>query len=77
MRLLITAGMIACLGGCASHDPPPPRQLASKPCARVAESRMDDARVNGYGERAQNIVFRYSYDECVKWEAKGYQPPAP
>jgi hypothetical protein len=77
MRWLITAGMIACLGGCESGDPPPPPQLASKPCAEVAQSRMADARANGYGHKDQETAFRYSYADCVKWEAKGYEPPAP
>ena len=76
-RWLIAAGMIACLGGCVGIDPPPPPQLASKLCAKVAESRMSDARVNGYDRKGQQIVFRYVYAECVRWEAKGYEPPIP
>lgn len=62
--------------GCVPDDPLAP-QLASKPCAKVAESRMTDARANGYDEEAQNIAFRYGYDECVKWQAKGYEPEIP
>ena len=77
MRWLITAGMIACLGGCAGGDLPPTPKLASKPCALVAQNRMRDARVNGYDETTQNVVFRYSYADCVKWEAKGYEPTSP
>ena len=68
--------MVLATGGCADSDPPPPR-LASKPCAKVAESRLDDARVNGYGEKAQRDAFRYGYSECVRWEAKGYEPASP
>lgn len=74
-RLIATA-IILSAGGCTSSDPPPPR-LASKPCSKVAESRKNDARVNGSDESTQNIVFRYSYDDCVKWEAKGYEPAIP
>ena len=77
MWLLITAGMIACLGGCASDDPPSPPHLASQACANVAEFRADGARVNGYDEKDQQTVFRSAYADCVKWEAKGYEPPAP
>jgi len=76
MRLLFTAGIITCFGGCASYDPAPPH-LASQPCAKVAEFRTDGARVNGYDEKDQQTVFRYAYADCVKWEAKGYEPPAP
>ena len=77
MRWLITAGMVACLGGCGGGDPPPRPQLASKPCAEAAQSRMTDARVNGYDQKDQQIAFRYSYADCVKWEAKGYEPRIP
>ena len=73
---LIGTAIILSAGGCTSGDPPPPR-LASKPCAKVAEIRMSDARVNGYDEKAQNTVFQYSYDDCVKWEARGYEPAIP
>lgn len=38
---------------------------------------MIDGRLNGYDERDQLIVFRGAYAECVKWEAKGYEPPPP
>ncbi len=38
---------------------------------------MDDARVNGYDEKEQLDEFRYSYADCVKWEAKGYEPELP
>ena len=77
MRWLIIAGMIACSGGCAKNDSLPSPQLASKPCAKVAEGRMEDARVDGYTANAQIIAFRYSYNECVKWEDKGYEPGVP
>lgn len=72
----ITLAILLSTCGCASSDPPPP-QLASKPCAKIAEIRMDDARVNGYDEREQLYAFRYSYADCVKWEAKGYEPEIP
>ena len=77
MRWLITAGLVACLGGCADSDPSPTQKLASKPCALVAQGRMRDARVNGYDEKGQQIVFRGAYADCVRWEAKGYEPPSP
>ena len=73
---LISTAILLAAGGCALDDPPPP-QLASKPCAKVAETRMTDGRANGYDEEAQHIVFRYAYDECVKWQAKGYEPEIP
>ena len=74
-RWLLTAGMILSVGGCANDDPPSPSQgLASKPCAKAAEDRMLDGRVNGYDRTAQQIVFRAAYADCVKWEAKGYEP---
>ena len=76
MRWLVMGSVIACVSGCASNDPPLPH-LASQPCAKVAESRMNDARVNGDDAAAQNAVFRFSYADCVKWEAKGYEPPIP
>jgi hypothetical protein len=76
MWWLIIAGVIACLGGCADSDLPSPK-LASKPCAVVAKSRMSDARVNGYDVKNQQTVFRYVYADCVRWEAKGYEPPSP
>ena len=79
MRWVIIAGIIACVSGCASDadDPPPTPQAASKPCAVAAQSRAYYAGVNGYNARDQRIVFRYVYAECVKWEAKGYEPPSP
>ena len=54
-----------------------PQGLASKPCAKVAEIRMSDARLTGSDERDQQIVFRGTYADCVQWEAKGYEPPIP
>ncbi len=77
MRWLFTAGMIACIGGCTSYDPTPPPHLASQQCAKLAEFRTDGARVNGYDEKDQQTVFRYAYADCVKWEAKGYEPGIP
>lgn len=75
-RWICIAGIALCTWGCAADDPPPPR-LASKPCAAVAAGKMADARVNGQDGNAQRIVFRYYYADCVKWEAKGYEPPSP
>jgi hypothetical protein len=77
MRRLIIAGIIACAGGCAAIDPPPQKHLASKPCELVAQSRMTYAGFNGYDAKDQQIVFRGAYADCVKWEAKGYEPPIP
>ena len=75
-RWLFAAGMVLSVGGCAHDAPPDPTQrLASKPCAKVAEIRLNDARVNGHDATDQQIVFRGAYADCVKWEAKGYEPP--
>jgi hypothetical protein len=77
MRLRpITTAILLFTGGCASSDPPPP-ELASKPCAKLAESRMRDGREYGYDEKEQLDAFRYGYADCVKWEAKGYEPELP
>lgn len=66
------------LCGCALEDDPPRApHLASKACETVAEARMNDARVNGHGVRDQQIVFRGSYADCVRWEAKGYRTEVP
>jgi hypothetical protein len=64
-----------CLCGCTTDDPPPLPHLASKGCAAVAEAHMNDARVNDYSARDQQVVFRDIYTDCVQWEAKGYEPP--
>jgi hypothetical protein len=72
----ITTAILLIAGGCMDSDPPPSR-LASKPCAKMAESRMADARANGYTEDEQIDEFRYNYADCVKWEAKGYEPEIP
>jgi hypothetical protein len=77
MRWAFVACIVACVGGCTSSDPPPLPNLASKPCALVAQAKMIDGRRNDYSETEQQIVFRGAYADCVKWEAKGYEPPIP
>jgi hypothetical protein len=72
--------MIVCVSGCAPNHQPASTfapELASKPCALVAQRRMDDAGFNGHDAKDQRIVFRYVYADCVRWEAKGFEPPIP
>jgi hypothetical protein len=38
---------------------------------------MDYAGLNGHDAKDQQIVFRYVYAECVRWETKGYNTPIP
>jgi|GEM_PF-4563298 len=38
---------------------------------------MRDGREYGYDEKEQLDAFRYGYADCVKWEAKGYEPELP
>jgi hypothetical protein len=67
------------LMGCGSTAPPKPLTagLASQPCAKVAQIRMEDARVNGADARIQQITFRGTYTDCVAWQAKGFEPTIP
>ena len=80
MRWLRVGGMIMCVCGCAGNDPPASTlasKLASKPCALVAQRRMNYAGLNGYDAKDQQTVFRYAYAECVQWETKGYETRIP
>jgi hypothetical protein len=78
MRCIALAAWAVVIAGCAAPPKPPPMaSMASKPCARVAQIRMDDARVNGADARTQQITFRGTYADCVAWEAKGYEPAIP
>jgi hypothetical protein len=78
MRRFLAVSILLSAGGCADGDQPAISQrLTSKSCAMVAETRMGDARLGGYDGNAQAIVFRGSYADCVKWQAKGFEPEIP
>lgn len=76
MGVLVGCGLLM---GCGSPAPPKPLTagLASRPCAKVAQIRMDDARVNGIDAKTQQAVFRGTYTDCVAWEGKGYKTIVP
>lgn len=77
-RLLIAMAAVLSVGGCARTNAfVAPEHLTSKRCAKVAEDRTMDGRVNGYDEQLQQAVFRDTYADCVKWEAKGFRPVSP
>jgi hypothetical protein len=74
----MAVAVILPVGGCARTGPfVAPAHLASKRCAKVAEDRTMDGRVNGYDEQLQQAVFRDTYADCVKWEARGFRPVSP
>jgi hypothetical protein len=76
MGTLMGCGLLM---GCGTTAPPKPPTagLASQPCAKVAQIRMEDARLNGADARIQQITFRGTYTDCVAWEAKGYKTIIP
>jgi hypothetical protein len=75
--IALVAGTLLTTGCAAPEKPPTPQNLASKPCAQLALTRMEDARANGSDARIQQITFRGTYADCVAWEAKGFEPSTP
>jgi hypothetical protein len=84
MRTAITMMLaFTVLAGCGliadlrPKPPPAARALASRACAAVAQSRMQDAAANGYETDMQRAVFDESYASCVKNEAGRLVPQDP
>lgn len=57
--------------GCAMpNDPPNHPALASKPCVSIAQARATDAAENDIEPDMQQVIFRDSYNDCVRWQDK-------
>jgi hypothetical protein len=69
MKLWLVALSGLALCGCATQETDAYRGNPMDRCFMVAEQRMRDGASNGDDERLQHIVFRYTYADCVKWNA--------
>lgn len=54
--------------GCATRADPPPS--AATGCAALALTRMQDAAANDYDQADQQIIYRGTYQDCLKWQDK-------
>jgi len=84
MCAALCVAMCAAAAGCSVLDvvkspdppapPPPHAPMASKRCTDFALLRMSDAAANGYDPALQEVVFQWSYKDCIALEDKPPQP---
>jgi hypothetical protein len=69
-RLLVFFLAVAGLAACSSEQSDPQLAGADPVCMVQAQSRADDAAVNGFGPGLQQKIYAEAYKDCVAWASK-------
>lgn len=70
MKFLAVMLLSAAVSGCSTHQTITFRADPMDRCSTIAEQRADDGASNGYDQNLQKSVYRDTYADCVKWDAK-------
>jgi hypothetical protein len=69
MKLWLVTLMSVAVSGCANENIAY-RGNPMDRCSMVAEQRERDGALNGYDPSLRKAVYRDTYADCVKWDAK-------
>lgn len=77
MRACLLCVALVAIAGCAPLDAVPiqPPPMAQADCSEIAAAAVKDAAADQYDAVMQDVVYKNSYNECVRAKLSASFPP--